>query len=92
MLCVFQLIRLQIACNINKAHGITEEQLSANRKHVCFFAYNFRMERGTVLIQTWLSAQSRKENLAKNAETSAQTQAPLGEKVHDPRANPGAPD
>ena len=36
---------------------ITEEQLSANRKHVCFFAYNLRMERGTVLILTWLSAQ-----------------------------------
>ena len=26
------------------------------------------------------------------AVTRAQTQSPLGQKVHDPRANPGAPD
>ena len=36
---------------------ITEKQLRANRKHVLFFAYNLRMERGTVLILTSLSAQ-----------------------------------
>ena len=36
--------------------GITEDQLSANRKHVWFFACNLRIERGTVFILTWLSA------------------------------------
>ena len=36
---------------IKRILGITED-LSANRKHVWFFAYNLRMERGTVLILT----------------------------------------
>ena len=35
--------------------GFLEEQLRTNRKHVFFFLYNLRMERGTVL--TSLSAQ-----------------------------------
>ena len=43
-------------CFINKLmshganRGITEGELSVNRKHVWFFAYSLRMERGTVLI------------------------------------------
>ena len=40
-----------------RTFGIMEGELSANRKHVWFSAYNLRMERGTVLILTWLSAQ-----------------------------------
>ena len=34
----------------------------------------------------------RKEDFAINTETLAQTQAPLGQKVHDLHMNPGAPD
>ena len=40
-----------------KKEGFTDGELSANRKHVCFFAYDLRMERGTVMLLTWLSAQ-----------------------------------
>ena len=49
----------ELSTNINKAItcGITEEHSRTNRKHVWFFAYNLRMERGTVLILTSLSAQ-----------------------------------
>ena len=36
--------------------GFPEEHLRTNRKNVWFFAYNLRMERGTVLIQTSFSA------------------------------------
>ena len=39
-----------------KKEGFTEGELSENRKHVWFFAYNLRMERGTVLMLTSLSA------------------------------------
>ena len=37
--------------------GFPEEHSRMNRKHVWFFAYILRMERGTVLILTSLSAQ-----------------------------------
>ena len=37
--------------------GFPEELKRANRKHVWFFVYNIRMERDTLLILTWLSAQ-----------------------------------
>ena len=37
--------------------GFPEEHSRMNRKHVWFFAYNLRMERGTVLMLTSLSTQ-----------------------------------
>ena len=42
---------------VEEMGGITEGEFSTNRKHVCFFAYDLRMERSTVLILTSMSAQ-----------------------------------
>ena len=39
-----------------KDHGYMEGPWHHFCKHVCFFAYNLRMERDKVLILTWLSA------------------------------------
>ena len=44
-------------CNILSYSPGNWSHFVNKRKHVWFFAYKLRMERGTVLILTWLSAQ-----------------------------------
>ena len=43
--------------SIKSIFGFPEEHSRTNRKHIWFFAYDLRMERGTVLILTSLYAQ-----------------------------------
>ena len=74
--------------------GIDNVQTTMSESTLYLFAFSSYMQKTKHvfgLFTKW-DQLARKENLAKNVETRAQTQAPLGQKVHDPRANPGAPD
>ena len=55
--CILLEHHIDMLDSIKSIFGFPEEHSRTNRKHIWFFENDMRMERGTVLMLTWLSAQ-----------------------------------